>query len=166
MRLKKRLFAIAMVLIGILLDASILPFSGLNMLFFPKFALLVVMTIALIMGATQGIIYGTLGGILLDVTLTVPTGLTTALYIVGGLICGWFSHARRRSMLSTVFGPLLALTVYEGVYALYYFFTAQALTNQQLILAVARLVIGVVLVQLLYLLFVKVFKPRRSHYGR
>lgn len=166
MRLKKRIFATAMVLLGLLIDTSILPFTGLNTAYIPKFALLVIITIALLMGRTQGLIYGAVGGVMLDVTLTVPTGLTSALYILGGFISGWFARKKRGQLLSSVIGPLISIAVYEITFLVYYFFTAHAITAHQLIALFVRVALGVLIVQPLYMLFNLVLKPRRSRYAR
>ena len=166
MRLRKRIFATVMVLLGLLIDTSILPFTGLDTAYAPRFALLTVITIALLMGRTQGLIYGAIGGVMLDVTLTIPTGLTSALYILCGFISGWFSRKKRGQLLSSILGPLLSLAVYEIVFLAYYAFTAHAVTTYQLVCVVVRTALGVVLVQPMYILFNLVLKPRRSRYAR
>lgn len=166
MRFRKRMFATAVVLLGLLLDTSILPFTSVNPLYMPRFSLCSILTIALLMGATQGILYGAVGGIILDVTLMVPTGLTSALFIVGGMICGWFSHARRRRLISTVVGPFFSLFLYEFAYMVYFYFSAQTLELSQFLALLARVGIGIVLIQLLYLPYYKVLKPHRSRYAR
>ena len=166
MRLQKRIFATVMVLAGLLIDTSILPFTGIDTAYAPKLALLSVITIALLMGRTQGLIYGAIGGVVLDITLTVPAGLTSALYILGGFISGWFARKKRGQLVSSIVGPLLSLAVYELAFLGYYVFNAHAVAPEQLIAIVVRVALGVILVQPMYILFNLVLKPRRSRYAR
>ena len=58
MPLKKRLFAFAVSILFLLIDTSVIPFTGLNTAYMPRLSLLSVITIALLAGRTQGILYG------------------------------------------------------------------------------------------------------------
>lgn len=166
MRLRRNLFSFCTVLIGLVIDTSVVPFTGLPTQYAPKFALLTVLTIALLLGRTQGILFAAFGGLLLDVTVSVPTGVNTAVYIACALICGWFSHKRRRHFLFSVLVPLLVLSLYELFFCAYYFLSAYSLSSVQLLSMLIRTGIGVVIIQPMYLIFNKVLKPHRSRYAR
>ena len=71
-----------MVLLAVIIDTAVVPFEAANPAYFPKFTLIVIITIALLMGRTQGILYGMVGGVFMDITLMIPTGITSLLFTV------------------------------------------------------------------------------------
>ncbi|MBQ3080540.1 MAG: rod shape-determining protein MreD [Clostridia bacterium] len=166
MRLYKRIFLISMVLLSILLDTSVLPFTGINMLYTPKVALLTIVVIALLLGRTQGILYGAVAGVLMDITVAIPTGLVSIVYTVSGLISGYIGRKSRYRMLSSVIAPVLSMLIYEITLMVYYFSSAGAVTGSMFLMALVRTVIGTVIVQLMYLGFNLVLKPKHSRYLR
>ncbi len=166
MPLKKRLFAFAVSILFLLIDTSVIPFTGLNTAYVPRLSLLSVITIALLAGRTQGILYGAITGILMDITLTIPTGLVSALYTVAGFLAGWIGRKMRVRILSSIVAPIAAMLAYELTMLVYYFMQAQTVSAAQALAMLARAGIGTVLVQPLYLLYNLVLKPKRSRYAR
>ena len=159
MPLKKRLFAFAVSILFLLIDTSVIPFTGLNTAYVPRLSLLSVITIALLAGRTQGILYGAITGILTDITLTIPTGLVSALYTIAGFLAGWIGRKMRARILSSIVAPIVSMLVY-------YFMQAQTVAASQALAMLARVGIGTVLIQPLYLLYNLVLKPKRSRYAR
>ena len=54
MRARRRLFCIITTLLAVILDASVLPFTGLNMSYVPRLCLVNAALIGTVLGATQG----------------------------------------------------------------------------------------------------------------
>ena len=166
MPLKKRLFAFAVSILFLLIDTSVIPFTGLNTAYVPRLSLLSVITIALLAGRTQGILYGAITGVLTDITLTIPTGLVSALCTIAGFLAGWIGRKMRARILSSIVAPIAAMLVYELTMLVYYFMQAQTVAASQALAMLARVGIGTVLIQPLYLLYNLVLKPKRSRYAR
>lgn len=160
MRTRRRIFCIIFALIGILLDSSVLPFTGLNMSYVPRVCAVNIIVIGIILGATQGIIYGAVSGILLDFTVYQPAGLVAVLYTVLGLASGFISH-RVKPMLVTVVPTLICLFLGELVMLAFYYFTSGVFPVSHLLPALARIGIGFALVQILYIPCLRILKPSR-----
>ncbi len=165
MRLYKRVFCVCMVVLGLLLDTSVMPFSGANIAYMPKFALLSIITIALLMGRTQGILYGMIGGVVMDITLTIPTGLVAVMYTIAGFLAGWIGRGMRVRILSSIIAPIAAMLLYELSLALLFVVNSQTLSGAMLVNALIRTFIGTAIIQILYLLFNAVLKPKHSRYS-
>lgn len=160
MRTKRRIFCIVFALLGLLLDSSVLPFTGLNMSYVPRICVVNVTLIAIILGATQGIIYGAMSGILLDITVYQPAGLVSVLYTVAGLVSGFLSH-RMKPALVTVVPTFVSLFLYETAMLMYFYFTSGVFPVSHLLPALIRIGIGFVLVQMLYIPCLRILKPTR-----
>ena len=165
MRTRRRIFSICIVLLFMLADASVLPFTGINMLYAPKLALAAAITIALVMGRTQGMIYGAFAGIITDITVSVPIGLTTGLYTMCALASGFLGRKMRSHLMSTVLAALLGFIMYELAMFVYFTLSYSAFDWQRLKYAFLRCIIGTLLVQILYIPFNAILKPRRSRYS-
>ena len=150
-------------LVGLLLDSSVLPFTGLNMSYVPRVCLVNIITIATVMGATQGIIYGAAGGILLDITVYQPTGVISILYTVLGAVSGFLTH-RVKTSLVTVVPPLVSLVLFEASMLVYYYFNAGVFPAARIVPALVRVGIGFTLVQLLYIPCIRFLAP--AHIGK
>ena len=156
----RKIFCIALTLLGILLDSAVLPFTGLNMSYVPRICLINIISIATVMGATRGIIYGAAGGILLDITVYQPTGLISLLYTVMGLVSGFLTH-RVRKPLVTVVPPLVSLVLFEVSMTFYYYFNTGVFPATRILPALIRIAIGFVLVQLLFIPCLRILKPAK-----
>lgn len=165
MRFYKRFFASCMVIFFLLIDTSVMPFAGVNVMYMPKLSLLAALVIAMLMGRTQGMIYSTLGGVLMDISLTIPTGLVSVLYTISALVASFIAQRMRMRLLISVIAPIAAMAVFEFVLMAYYYLSAQTVSLAQFFAILARIGIGTVIVQPLYLLFNAVLKPPRSRYA-
>lgn len=166
MRLSKRIFATAAVLLSVIIDSSVIPFEAANPAYFPKIALLCVITIALLMGRTQGILYGMIGGVFMDITLMIPTGVTTLCYIAAGFIAGYIGRKMRIRILSSIVSPIAAMLIYELAGLVMYASAGAVIHSGLIVQALLRTLIGCAAIQILYLLFNAVLKPRHSRYAR
>ena len=160
---KKKIFCIVFMLVGLLLDSSVLPFTGLNMSYVPRVCLVNIVTIAIIMGATQGIIYGAAGGILLDITVYQPTGVISVVYTVLGAVAGFLTH-RVKPALVTIVPTLVAFVLFEASMLVYYYFNAGVFPAARILPALARVGISFTLVQLLYIPCIRFLAP--AHIGK
>lgn len=166
MRLSKRIFATLTVLFAVILDSSVIPFEAANPVYFPKITLLVIITIALLMGRTQGILYGMIGGVFMDITLMIPTGMTSLLYIIAGFTAGYIGRKMRIRILSSIVSPITAMLIYEVVMLVYYASVGADIRSAMLWQALVRTLIGCAAIQLLYIVFNAVLKPKYSRYAR
>ena len=160
MRRRRRIFLIAFTLFAIMLDASVLPHTGLNMRYVPRICLVAATLIGTVLGSTQGILYGAMAGILLDITVYQPAGLVAIVYTLCGLIAGFISY-RTRPYLVTLIPPATSFVFYISVMSLYVYFSTGVYPADKLGYALIQMVISMFLVQLLYLPFVKILKPTR-----
>ena len=158
MRTRRRIFCIALTLLTLLLDSSVIPFSGLDMRFVPRLCLISTVLIGTILGATEGITYGALAGILLDITVYQPAGLVAVFYTLCGLIAGFLSQ-RLKPYLVTLLPLAAAYTFYEMGMAIYVYFTSGAFPAAKLPFALVRLLIALLILQLLYLPSIRILKP-------
>ncbi len=150
-------------MLTLLIETSVLPFTGMSMQYVPRVCLVAVLLIGTILGATQGIIYGALSGILLGICAYLPAGMIAVLYTVCALIAGFISH-RIRPALVTVFPAAAGYTVYELSMLIYYYFATGFFPIAKLGYAGLRLIVALVLVQILYIPSIRILKP--SSIGR
>ncbi len=166
MRLSKRAFATGMVILCFLLDTAVIPFEVANPVYFPKFTLLTIITIALLMGRTQGILYGLVGGVLMDITLLIPVGFTSVLYTLSGFLAGYIGRKMRVRILSSIVAPIISMMVYEIAMTLYYVSEGGMFDWMMIMGGFIRSLIGCALIQLMYIGFKAVLKPKYSRYEK
>ena len=166
MRLYKRAFATGMVILCILIDTAIIPFEVSNPIYYPKFTLLTIITIALLMGRTQGILYGLIGGVLMDISILIPVGLTSVLYTVCGFLAGYIARKMRIRILSSIIAPIVSMMLYEIVMTVYYVSAGGAFDWMMLFQGFIRSLIGCAIIQVMYIGFKAVFKPKYSRYEK
>lgn len=161
MRTSKRIFCIITVVLALLADTSLIPFTGLNTAFCPRLCLITVITIGLMAGKTQGIIYGALAGLLLGFTIYTPQSFTLIIYVACGLIAGFFGRISSRYLI-TVLPVIIPLFVYEAAYAVYYYFSSTILPVSMLGNAAVRIGAGFLIAQIWYFPFSRVLMPRKQ----
>ena len=165
MRTKRRIFCICVTLLGVLLDASVLPYTGLNMHYVPRVCLIIITLIGTVLGSTQGMIFGAVAGILLDITVYTPAGLVAILYTLCGLASGFMS-GRMKTSLVTVIPVAAAFLMYEIAMSGAFYISSGFYTGARALYALARIGIGFVLAQILYIPFVKILRPSKVGRGR
>ena len=163
MRFKRRVFCIALTLFNVLVDTSVLPFSGLDMRFVPRISLVSVLLIGTVLGATQGIIYGAFAGIMLGICAFQPPGLIAISYTVCAMLAGIISN-RSKPSLVTLIPPLVGYTLYEITVLIYSYIETGFFPLAKFGNAGIRLLIALVLIQLLYIPVVRILKP--TYIGR
>ena len=170
MRLRRRIFCTLLTLLTLVIETSVLPFTGLNMGYVPRVCLVCVILIGTILGATQGMIYGALAGILIGITVyplklegesvmkLKPAGIVAITYIACALSAGYISH-KIKPALVTVIPPLAGYALYELSMLAYYYLTTSYFPFARLGQAGIRLALAMVLVQLFYIPGIKLLKP-------
>ena len=166
MRLSKRAFATGMIILCVLIDTAVIPFEVANPVYFPKFTLLTIITIALLMGRTQGILYGLVGGVLMDISILIPVGLTSVLYTVTGFLAGYIGRKMRIRILSSIVAPIVSMMVYEIAMTIYYVSQGGIFEWMMIFEGFVRSVIGCAFIQIMYIAFKAVFKPKYSRYEK
>jgi len=166
MRLSKRIFATAMVLLAVIIDTAVVPFEAANPEYFPKVTLLVIITIALLMGRTQGILYGMVGGVFTDISLMIPVGITSLLFTLAGFTAGYLGRKMRMKLLSSIIAPIVSMLIYETVMTCYYAFSGGNPDSSMILGSALRTLIGCGVIQILYILFNLVLKPKHSRYAK
>ncbi|MDO4739042.1 MAG: rod shape-determining protein MreD [Eubacteriales bacterium] len=159
----RRIFPFLAVLLFVVADTSVVPMAAQGWLY-PLFGYTAVLTFGLLLGRTRGALYGIIAGLLVDVTSSIPFGLMTVLYAVGGFASGFAGRKLRRNVLSTVLAPLACLLVFEAGMLCYAAIAGMDFAPVLLYRAGARILVNVVLVQLEYLLFDLVCRPKTSRY--
>ena len=163
MRFRRRVFCITLTLLTLLIDTSVLPFTGLNMSYVPRICLTFVILTGTILGSTQGIIYGATAGILLGITVYQPQGMVAAMYTISAFSAGFVSK-RIKPALVTVIPPLTGYILYEISMLIYYYVTTNYFPFGELGPVGIRLVIALALIQLMYIPGIRILKP--SSIGR
>jgi len=158
MRYRRTVFCIVVSLLGIVLDVSVLPYTGLNTAYLPRFCLVNIVLIGSILGITPGLLCGAVTGILLDVTVYSPTGLVAAIYTVCGLGSALIS-SHSRAALVTVVPSIASLGLFELAMLITYFFSCGTFPTEKLLPALIRIGIAFVVIQILYIPFVRILKP-------
>ncbi len=158
MRLRRRIVCLLMTFLTLLIETSVLPFTGLGMQFVPRVCLVNVILIGTILGSTQGIIYGALAGILLGISVYQPSGIIAALYTICALTAGFLSR-RVKPALVTLIPPAGAYALYEISMLVYFYISTGFFPSARLGYAGIRLVIALVLTQILYIPGIRILKP-------
>lgn len=165
MRVLRRVWSIVLVIAALLLDCTILPMFTSSPLM-PLWTLLTVHCLGLLLGRSTGALYGLIAGILVDISVSTPLGLMTALYTGMGYLGGWFARRRIRRPLTPLLSALLGFTGYELFLAVYVLFASGQMNAGALTDAGVRILIHVVLSLILCWLYEKLLKPSRSRYAR
>ena len=123
----------ALVLAALMIDTAVVPFVLANP-FIVSLTLVTVLELAIYLGRMHGMLYGTLGGLLLDILVGYPLGFNTFRFIILGFLSGTVAYEpveeRTRKAASklyfrralTLFCAVLASEI--AVYAYQYFETA------------------------------------------
>ena len=160
----RRILPPLLVVFTLLLDTTILPIFT-NHWLIPLFALLTVHTLGLLLGRTQGSLYGMISGLLVDISLGTPLGLMTLFYGGLGYLGGWFGRAMLNHPLAPVIASALCFTVFEFGMALYTIVAGAAFSSQLILHALIRIPMDIVLTEGLYILYDWLIKPSRSRFA-
>lgn len=161
----RRIFSILLVLIALLLDCTVLPvFTG-NALM-PQWTLLTVHCLGLLLGRSEGALYGLIAGLLNDVLVSTPLGVMTALYTGMGYLGGWFARRRLRRPLTPLLSSAIGFAGYELFLAVYLLFASGQSSVGMMTDAGIRVLIHMILSLALCWVYEKMLKPSRSRYAR
>lgn len=160
----RRILPPLLVVFTLLLDTTILPIFT-NHWLIPLFALLTVHALGLLLGRTQGSLYGMISGLLVDISLGTPLGLMTLFYGGLGYLGGWFGRAMLNHPLAPVIASALCFTVFEFGMALYTIVAGAAFSSQLILHALIRVPLDIALTEGLYILYDWLIKPSRSRFA-
>lgn len=160
----RRVLPFLFVIFSLVLDMSVLPFLSSSELL-PLIGLCSVIALGLLLGRTRGTLLGLIGGTLVDALVGTPIGLMMVLYTACGYIAGVAGRKFQRYILAPVVAPIVCFALVESTMFAYDYLAGVQLTGELLGEAGLRVLIEVVLVQILYLIYNRVLKPRWSRYA-
>lgn len=159
----RRLFPVLTIILALVADTSVVPMITSGWIY-PLFAYTSVLTFGLLLGRTRGALYGIIAGILIDTTASLPFGLMTVLYALGGFFSGFAGRKLRRNILSTVLAPMICLVALEAGMLAYSAIAGADFYAAQLGRAGVRVLINTALIQIEYLLYNAACRPQSARY--
>ncbi|MEA4897739.1 hypothetical protein ACH6CV_04650 [Bacillota bacterium Meth-B3] len=160
----RRIWPLVLTVLALLIDTSVVPMLT-DHWAVPLMLPTTVSVLGLLLGRTNGMLYGMIGGLLMDITASYPLGLMTGLLIATGYLSGLAGRRFQRYLLTAVFAPIVCFALYESVLALYALLAGQVLGTTALRGALARIAVQTLLAQFLYLLYNRMLKPSWSRYA-
>lgn len=160
----RRFLPLILLLVLVLLDLAVMPFL-IQSQYLPILTLIGTTVFGLLLGRTRGSLYGMIGGLLIDILTGYPMGLRTVLYIASGYTSGVAGRRFQRYILTPVIAPLISFVGYEAVTGGYAWLSGANVSSPDILAALIRVAIGVVLVQPLYLLFDRILRPSWSRWA-
>jgi len=150
-------------LVAVLLDVSVLPLFVIDPML-PVFSFCVVIALAMTLGRARGALVGLFAGLLIDVTVWNPFGMTSVVYVMAGYLAGFIGSNQRRILIAHLLIPALCIAVFEATALAMRYVSNGALLFGDGLQSAFRIVAELVLIQALYLLFYLTMKPKRSTY--
>lgn len=160
----RRILPPLLVALMLLIDTSILPVFASHWLM-PLFALITVHVLGLLLGRTRGSLYGMLSGLLVDISVSTPLGLMTLFYGLLGYAGGWFGRRMFRNPLAPLISSAICFTVFEMSMVAYTAMAGAAFSSEQLLHALMRIALDIVLVEGFYVIYDWLIKPSRSRFA-
>ncbi|MEG1604726.1 MAG: rod shape-determining protein MreD [Clostridia bacterium] len=160
----RRFFPIILVLVTLLIDLSVVPSIAVHWAV-PVFLLPTVIVLGLLLGRTRGLLYGMVGGLLVDILVGHPMGLMAILYLLIGYLAGVSGRKFQRYLLTVVLTPIVCLSIFEISIAIYQFISGQQMTFDNLVQALARIGMETLIAQLMYLLYNRLLRPTWQRYA-
>ncbi|MBO4299236.1 MAG: rod shape-determining protein MreD [Clostridia bacterium] len=160
----RRILPFLLIAIVFLLDTSLLP-ALTDFWLVPVFGLALVHSLGLLLGRTRGVLYGMIMGLLVDITVSTPLGLMTAIYALMGYAGGWFGRVMWRSRLAPVISATACFALYEIVMDIYVVLMSLQFETGLLLRSMARLPVYVALVYGGQFLLNRLLRPSRSRFA-
>ena len=120
--------------------------------------------LGLLLGRRRGALLGLMAGLAVDILVNEPYGLMTIIFTGAGFVSGFAGRKFMNHMWTTVLTPVAVFALMEGILFLYQAF-ARAAEVRLLAYGAARVGIQTAMVQVLYLLYNAILRPRLSRYG-
>lgn len=164
--MRRYLPAILLVL-TVMIDISVIPMIGSQILseYGPLLTLCTVVSFGLLLGRTRGMLYGLIGGLLLDILVGYQFGLMSAVCIASGYLAGLAGRKYQRYVITPVAAPALCYLLFELVMIVYLYLAGGSLTLTVLRNALIRVAVDVIVTQGMYLLYNRLLKPSWSRYA-
>ena len=160
----RKLFPWFIALFMALVDTSVVPFLT-NSPFTPLFSLTTIVALGLLLGRRRGALLGLMAGLAVDILVNEPYGLMTIIFTGAGFVSGFAGRKFMNHMWTTVLTPVAVFALMEGILFLYHQAFARAAEVRLLAYGAARVGIQTAMVQVLYLLYNAILRPRLSRYG-
>ena len=131
--MRRRVVPIVLVLLIVLIDLSVVPVFFHNT-WTVSLTLATILTLAVCMGRVNGMLFGTIGGLLIDILVGYPVGFRLVLFVIAAFLAGLLGYQSDeeriragRKMYGRRFGAYLSVLILTElvVYAYQYFTTAQ-----------------------------------------
>ncbi len=163
----RRYLPTALLVLAVMVDVSVIPMTGSAWAteYAPLLTLCTVVTFGLLLGRTRGMLYGLIGGLLLDILVGYQFGLMSAVCILTGYLSGFAGRRYQRYVITPVAAPAVCYLLYELVMMVYLYMAGGSLSWPVLRGALIRVVLEVLITQGLYLLYNRILKPSWSRYA-
>lgn len=89
--MRRRMMPAALVLVALLLDTAVIPFLT-SSVYVVSVTFITVVELAMYLGRMNGMLYGMIGGLLIDIAVGYPLGFNTFLYIGLGFLAGTIAY--------------------------------------------------------------------------
>ncbi len=160
----RRILPGVLVVLALLIDTSVVPALVAHWAV-PMLTLVTVSVLGLLLGRTRGLLYGMIGGLLLDISVGGAFGLYTALMLLTGYLSGVAGRKFQRYLLTVVLAPAACFFIFEAAMVVFVFMAGQDVDGEALRNAMARVFIETVLAQFMYLLYNRLLRPKWSRYA-
>lgn len=162
----RRYLPAALLVLATMIDVSVIPMTGSRVLteYAPMLTLCTVVTFGLLLGRTRGMLYGLIGGLLLDILVGYQFGLMSAICIASGYLSG-LARKYQRYVIMPVVTPAVCYLVFEFAMIIYLYLAGSGLTWAVLRGGLIRVALGVLITQGMYLLYNRILKPSWSRYA-
>lgn len=160
----RRFLPLLLIAVALLMDVSVLPVLTQHWLV-PRLTLCTVSVLGLLLGRTQGALYGLVAGAVAALLTESPMGLFYLLYVMTGTLCGLAGRKFQRYLLTVPAAPFLCFAIYEGVLMLYMFLAGRSFSGRDGLHTLGRVLLETLLCQGLYLWFNHMLKPSWSRYA-
>ena len=175
----RRYLPLILLILAVMIDTAVIPVLGIANLdkYMPPLLISSVIALGLLLGRTRGILWGLVGGLVMDVLASNRFGLFSIVCLVGGYLAGIAGRRYERYMadmsrgryrhyvLTQVIAPVGCYAIYELVMLVYLYLGGSRLQIEMLRSMLIRTAISAALVQIFYPLYDRLLRPEWSRYA-
>ncbi len=160
----RRFLPVLLLIVSLMLDTSVVTQFWIAR-YAPLFTLMSVVVFGLLLGRTRGSMYGMIAGLLMDISIGQMLGLYTAQFLICGYLSGLAGRRYQRYVLTPVVMPLICFSLYELAMTITRYLSNGFFDTQTLRDGLIRVPVAVVMTQIIYLLYNRIFRPTWSRYA-
>ena len=151
----RRYLPLITLIIAVMIDISVVPMLSIEGLdgYMPLFSLMSVVALGLLLGKTRGILWGLVGGLLLDILVGSQMGLFSLICAGVGLIAGFSGRKYERYVVMTSVTALVCAAVYEIAMLIYLYLAGGQISAGIMKMIGVKLLASMALAQILYWLY-------------